>query len=121
MTGSNLGCGRSLFVIPLTRPQTLDWTGIWRTCDLTSKYERGDKDLCHFLCHCLGGCEEIQIMKRPRKGEQRSWSLCDIAIAAGTKPNIICFLVILPEYLSTGFQTDKMTHTETHTHTHANY
>ena len=66
LIGTKLGCGRNMFVIPLTKPQTVLWTGIWRTCSLFEKFEIEGKESCTFHCPCLGGCEEIQVTRRPR-------------------------------------------------------
>ncbi|KAK2145807.1 hypothetical protein LSH36_656g01010 [Paralvinella palmiformis] len=80
LIGKSLGCGHNLHVIPLTKPQTEMWTGIWLTCDLMSIPVINENESCIFRCHCLGGCEEIQITKIPRTPEERSWSLCHIDI-----------------------------------------
>ena len=80
LIGRNLSCDYSLFVIPITEVEKAKWTGIWIVCDrLDSQKDQFEK--CLYRCECAGGCEEIQIMKRPRDEEEDpSWSLCQIQI-----------------------------------------
>ncbi len=79
--GEHFKCGWDLFVIPLTKPQTKDWAGIWLTCDLMETSNKAGKEACTFNCQCLGGCAEIQVCRRPRKAEQSIWSLCHLDIS----------------------------------------
>ncbi|KAK2139347.1 hypothetical protein LSH36_1849g00001 [Paralvinella palmiformis] len=80
LIGSNLQCGHNLYVVPITEPEKASWKGIWIACSFveTSIDEKGEK--CLHQCHCSGRCEEIQIMKRPREGDDPSWNLCHIMI-----------------------------------------
>ena len=90
LIGRNLSCGFTLFVMPLTKPQTEAWTGIWLTCQLLSNTSN---DKCTFNCHCPGGCSVIQVSKRPRKPEDSSWSLCYFHFLYPSAGNYICFFL----------------------------
>ena len=83
LVGKMLGCRYNLYVIPLSKTQTESWQGIWLACDLQSTSTVVDKDVCTFRCYCGGGCDEIQITKRPRKPEESKWSLCLINVTSG--------------------------------------
>ncbi|KAK2138722.1 hypothetical protein LSH36_2521g00020 [Paralvinella palmiformis] len=48
---------------------------------------------CIFRCHCLGGCEDIQITKRPHKAEENVWSLCDIDVVMDSSGMVDCICV----------------------------
>ena len=78
-------------MIPLSKPETEMWTGIWRTCDLMSIPVVNENESCIFRCHCLGGCEEIQITKRPRKAEENPWSLCRIDVIVDRSGGVLFY------------------------------
>lgn len=103
MTGRKRGCKYNLYSIPLTKPQTKTWSGIWATCDVSENTPGKDKERCRFKCHCRGGCEEIQITKRPRNVAENSWSLCHITVAymfrgTVTNTNFVSFTKICLQY-----------------------
>ncbi|KAK2170657.1 hypothetical protein LSH36_1g05011 [Paralvinella palmiformis] len=82
LIGNNLGCGHSLYAIPLSAAETEKWTGLWITCPITEDRKYEDKERCSYGCRCRGSCEEIQVLKRPKTIKDSSWNLCYICITA---------------------------------------
>ena len=83
LLGTNLGCGHNLYVTPLSAAETEKWTGRWTTCPLreTSMYD--GKEKCSYECKCREGCEEMQIIKRPKIAKDSTWNICYVSITTG--------------------------------------
>jgi len=78
--GTNLSCGYNLHVTPLSSADTEKWTGRWTKCPLKHAFAYGNKEKCFYQCQCSGGCEEIQVIKRPRTVEESEWTVCSICV-----------------------------------------
>ena len=80
LLGTNLGCGRDLYVSPLSADETEKWTGRWKMCPLLNTSLEDGKESCFYRCPCSGRCEEIQIIKVPLTANESSWSLCHLCL-----------------------------------------
>lgn len=96
LLGVNLTCSGNLFVMPLTVQQTINWSGIWATCHLIDSGVENLSERCIFSCRCLGGCREIQVIKRPRNVEESTWSLCHLSISYPTTTG--SFIIIIDNW-----------------------
>jgi hypothetical protein len=87
LRGTDLGCGKNLYVTPLRAAEAEKWTGKWSTCPVLDISVQGGQEVCKYNCQCEGGCEEIQVMKRPRSIQESSWTLCPICLVYQSKGN----------------------------------
>ncbi|KAK2143006.1 hypothetical protein LSH36_887g01056 [Paralvinella palmiformis] len=54
MIGSNMGCDRDLYLMPLSPNETLKWGGCWPICPLIKSGRSGNEEKCRFECQCSG-------------------------------------------------------------------
>ena len=83
LIGEDMGCSQNLHVMPLIAQQTKTWSGVWSTCPLIEKSSENGIEKCVFQCQCNGGCQEIQVCKRPRTFAESTWKLCHICLYNG--------------------------------------
>ena len=99
LRGTDLGCGRNLYVTPLSAAETETWLGLWTLCKLENVTTDGEK--CLYLCHCKTGCKEIQVMKVPSNIQETAWTLCHICTQYPSK-GMLTKLFILKVYTCSG-------------------
>jgi len=80
MIGSNMGCDRDLYLMPLSPNETLKWGGCWPICPLIKSGRSGNEEKCRFECQCSGRCKEIQVIRKPYSIQDSSWSVCEMTL-----------------------------------------
>jgi hypothetical protein len=78
--GENMGCGKNLYMSPISEAEQGSWTGKWGSCQLDqNQMDPQGKEWCSYSCTCPEiGCQEVQLVRKPMPGEDSTWSLCTL-------------------------------------------
>ena len=84
ITGSRLGCGRNLYVSPVSPAESESWLGHWKTCQFEATSDADNREKCSYWCSSPGHSQQIQVLNVPRDPDEFQWEVCQIDIVGNS-------------------------------------
>ena len=79
--GTRFGCGKQLFVSPLTLSESETWLGRWKSFKLAEITENNKTETCLYRLRFTSPINEIQVLRTSFCSEYLNWGICLIKLS----------------------------------------